>query len=205
MRKRSRLVGIILLLAIPLMLVLQDFAREMIAVPLLYVFWFGNLIFQSIPQSILWALFMAVAILISLKSFAKRPKPDRAEHAPQSDNPGQVSFWAQRLHMKTPGGYYEWSLARHLGKLILEVLAYNRRQSPGQIREKMEAGALDTPPEIQAYLKVGIKGMPTSFSNSILRLFFRSRSGRKTRYSLGLDPEHVVKFLENQLEVGDDR
>jgi hypothetical protein len=187
------------------MLVLQDFARELIAVPLLYIFWFGHLIFQSISQSILWALFLAVAILISLKSFAKPPRPDSAEHAPQRDNPGQVSFWAQRLHMKTPGGYYEWSLARHLGKLIVEVLAYNRRQRPGQIREKMESGDLETPTEIQAYLKVGIKGMPSSSSNRILRLFFRSRSRRKTPCSLGLDPEHVVKFLENQLEVGDDR
>ncbi len=199
MKKSLLWVGLILLLAAPLVIALQGFIRNVIVVPLMYIFWVGHLIFQSIPQSILWALFLAVAILISVKSFAKPPRLNAKTNDVEKENPGQVSLWVERFHMKN-----EWTLSRYLGKLIVTALAYNRQQSPNKIREKIESGKIVTQPEIQTCLKVGLKRKSDSSDSPHSGFFFRIRSRRKAARSLGLDPEKVVKFIENQLEVDDD-
>jgi hypothetical protein len=117
----------------------------------------------------------------------------------EKENPGQVSLWAERLHMQN-----EWTLSRYLGKLILTAMAYNRQQSPNKIREKIESGELIPQPEIQTCLKVGIKHKSEGSYRSHSKIFFRIRSKRKTARSRELDLEKVVKFLENQLEVDHD-
>ena len=200
MKKSLLWVGLILLFAALLVIVLHGFTRKVIVVPLMYIFWVGNHIFQSIPQSILWALFLAVAILISLKSFVKPQRPNAIVKDVEKENPGQVSLWAERFHMKN-----EWTLSRYLGKLVVTALVYNRQQSPKKIREEIESGELDTPSEIQTCLKLGVKSIPESSNRSFLGYFFRPRSRRKTALTLQFEPEKVVKFLENRLEVENDR
>jgi hypothetical protein len=187
MKKSLLWVGLILLFAALLVIVLHGFARKVIVVPLMYIFWVGNHIFQSIPQSILWALFLAVAILISLKNFVKPQRPNAIVKDVEKENPGQVSLWAERFHMKN-----EWTLSRYLGKLVKKI------------REEIESGELDTPSEIQTCLKLGVKSIPESSNRSFLGYFFRPRSRRKTALTLQFEPEKVVKFLENQLEVEND-
>jgi hypothetical protein len=199
MKKILLWIGLILLFAGPLVIVLHDFARKVIVVPLMYIFWAGHHIFQSIPQSILWALFLVIAILISLKSLVKPRKTNDIVRDVEKENPGQVSLWAERFHMKN-----EWTISRYLKKLVVTTLAHNRQQSHKKIREDIESGELDTPSEIQAFLKLGIKRMPESSNRSFLGHFFRPRSRKKTALSLGFEPEKVVKFLENQLEVEND-
>ena len=199
MKKSLLWIGLILLFAGPLVIVLHGFTRKVIVVPLMYIFWAGHHIFQSIPQSILWTLFLAIAILISLKSLVKPRKPNDIVKDVEKENPGQVSLWAERFHMKN-----KWTISRYLKKLVITALAYNRQQSHKKIREDIESGKLDTPSEIQAFLKLGIKRVPESSNRSLLGYFFRPRSRKKTALSLEFEPEKVVKFLENQLEVEND-
>lgn len=118
----------------------------------------------------------------------------------EKDNPGQVGLWAERFHMKN-----KWTLSRYLRKLIVASLAYNRQQNPNKIREVIESGELDTPPQIQTCFKLGVTRIPEGANRSLLGYFFSPRSRRKTALSLEFEPEKVVKFLENQLEVENDR
>jgi len=196
MKKSLLWICIILLFAAPLVIVLHGFAHKWIVVSLMYIFWAGQHIFQSIPQSILWALFLAIAILTSLKSLVKPQTPNDIVKDVDKENPGQVSLWAERFLMKN-----EWTISRHLKKLVVTALAYNRQQSHKRIQEDIESGELDAPSEIQAFLKLGIKRIPERSNRSFSGYFLRPGSRKNTSLSLEFEPENVVKFLENQLEV----
>ena len=200
MRRRLLLVGLVLLLAIPLTLALRNFARDVIVVPVLYILWFGHLIVQSIPQAILWVLLLVIALFISARSLIKSQSPTGEAREVQADRPGQVTAWARQIHRMTRGSYYEWSLAQHLGRLSLAVLAYRERLSREQIRQHLQAGKLDMSPEVQAYLQAGLSPFLSKPISLLSRLVRRLRPSVHTS-PLDVDLEKVVRFLEKQLEV----
>jgi hypothetical protein len=204
MRRRLVLLGLVLLMAAPLVLVLRDFAREAIVVPLLYVLWLGRLLFRSIPQPLLWSLFLTLALLVVARSLGGREGPARGMREAQAESPGRVRVWARRIQLADRGDYSRWRLAHYLRTLILDVLAHRERLTPEQLRRRLETGEVHAPPAVQAYLQAGLMPMPSGPLGllSRLRQQFRSRA----QVSL-LDPslESAVQFLENQLEVSHDR
>jgi hypothetical protein len=203
-RKRLLLLGLILLLAAPLVLVLRGFVREAVVVPLLYVLWIGRLLFRSIPQSLLWALLLAVALLLATRSLVERKKRLRETRGAEAERTGRVGLWARRIRLTARGDYSRWGLAQHLGKLALEVLAHQERLSARQTRRYLETGELDVPPEIRAYLHARFRPTPPRPIGIFSRLMQRRRLGVQVS-PLDVDPEAVVRFLEGQLEVQHER
>jgi hypothetical protein len=199
-RRRLLLVGLVLLLAIPLTLALRNFARDVIVVPVLYILWLGHLLVQSIPQGVLWALLLLIALVISARSLSKGRSPAGKVREAWADCPGQVAAWARQIHRMTRGSYYEWSLAQHLAKLSLAVLAYRERLTREQIKQHLQAGKLDMPPEIQAYVQAGLSPFLPNSPSLLSRLVHRLRQSVRTS-PLAVDLEKVVRFLEKQLEV----
>jgi hypothetical protein len=200
MRKRLLPVGIVLLLAVPLVLVLRDLAREVIVVPLLHLLWVGDLYFQSIPQALFWALFSMVALIIAARSLVRDKKPARKKRQTETVGEGQVQVLTRWIRYAAQGGYSKWWLAQHLGELTCEVLAYRERITPGQMREQLRDGDLDAPPEVRAFLQAGLT---LTFSRSV-SLFSRLR--RRLRSSVqtsapDADLERVVQYLEDRLEA----
>ena len=200
MRKRLWFIGLILVLAIPLVWVLKDFAREAIATPLLYVLWIGDLFFQSIPQVLFWALFLASALIVAGRSLIRGKKPAQQEREAETVRKGQVQILARWLHLAAQEDYFEWRLARHLGELTSAVLAQRERTAIAQMRKHLRDGELDLPPEVQAYLQTGLTLAFSKSGSPFSRLKLRLRSRIHTA-ELDPGPENVVQFLENQLEV----
>lgn len=204
MRRRLLLLGLILLLAAPLMLVLRDFAREAIVVPLLYVLWLGRLLFQSIPQPLLWSLFLTLVLFVAVRSLGKRERPARGTRETEAESPGRVRVWARRVQLAARGDYSRWRLAHYLRKLILDVLAHRERLTPEQLKRRLGTGEVGAPPAVQAYLRAGLMPMPSGPLGLLSRLRQQLRS--RARISpLDADLESAVQFLENQLEVSHDR
>ncbi len=207
MRKRLLLIGLVVLLAVPLALILRDFAREMVVMPFLYTIWLGRLVIQSIPQSLIWALFCMLAMLITLRSLAGRERPLQQAPGVEMGYPGQVRTWARRIYLAARGDYSGWRLAQYLERLILEVLAYRERLSTDQVKRRLALPGeeLDVPPEVQAYLQT--RPMPPSSGPvgpfPLSKLLYRLRLHAKPS-SLDADLERVIEFLEGQLEVGRD-
>ena len=200
MRKRLLLIGLLLFLAVPLALVLRSFARDVIVIPILYILWLGDLLFQHIPQTLVWALLLVTILVISARSLVKSPRSRGEVREVERDRPGQVSTWARWIHMMARRGFYKWFLAQHLARLYLATLAYHERLSREQIRQHLEAGNLGMPPEIQAYLQAGLSPLPP------MPVGFFSRLMRRVRPSvhaspLDLELERVVQFLESQLDI----
>ena len=78
----------------------------------------------------------------------------------------------------TRGGYAGWCFGQHVEKLVVAVLAYRQRLGAREILERIKAGELDVPPEVQAYF--GIVMLPSQQrwrigSLSQLRLYLRRR------------------------------
>ncbi len=200
MRTRLLLLGLVLLLAIPLVLVLGDFARKAIAVPLLYILWIGRLLLNSIPQLPFWALLLAVALVVAGASLVGRKKPKRKASKEETDYEGRVRVLTRWIHHAAEGGdYSKWRLAQCLGQLTQEGLACRGRLDPEQVKDHLQSGEVNAPPEIQAYLQAGLAPMSYRPAGLFSRLSHRLRLSAQT-FPIDLDPERAVQFLEDQLE-----
>lgn len=200
MRQRLLLIGLVLLLAIPLTLVLGRFARSAIVVPAMYILWLGDLVFQSVPQVLLWAVLLAIALLVSVRSLAKSQRRVQEVREGQRESVGQVGVWAARIEAMSRGGYYEQLLAQHLGRLFLALLGYRERLNRREVQQRLEAGELDMPPEVRAYLEAGLAWESPRPVGLFARLMRRLRPNAYAS-PLDLDPERVVRFLEGRLDI----
>ena len=200
-------IGLGLLLTLLLVLALRDVVREVIVIPLLYVLWMGRLMLRSVPQVLCWSVFLIAAFFVALLSLAQWEGPRRALRATTRSSSGQVAAWAKRIRLMARGGYTGWYFGQHVEKLIVAVLAYRERLSTRETRRRIKAGDLDAPPEVRAYFRIVLLPSRNRWRiGSLLR--FRLRPVRRAR-GMPLDEggmAQVVRFLEDQLEVGyDDR
>ena len=192
MRKRLLPLGVILLTAILLAPLFRNFIREVVVIPLLYVFWIGRIIFDTIPQTGFWGCFLLIALLMASASLLKKSKLQSRIYEVKTVQPGRVETWANLIRQATEEDYYRWRLAQPLRELILETLAHEARLTSKQIKRRLTDDQLDIPPEIRAYLQASLLSL-----SYLSAPRFRFRSRRLTS-PLNLDPERVVKFLEDR-------
>ncbi len=192
MRKRLLLAGLALLPVVVMALVIDDFVREVIVIPLLYLFWIARLLFKSIPQLVLWAGFIIVALIMAGKSLSKR-KPLLKPRSMEVEQYGRVEDWARLIDRRDQGDYSKWRLAHRLGVLALETLAYQEELSMKQTRRHLESGKLDVPPQVWAFLRAGM----TSYNPFTMPKRRFQLGARAT--PLDLDPEQAIQFLEDVL------
>lgn len=196
MKQRSKLLflGLGLLLAALLALVLRDFMRESVVVPLLYGLWIARLYIESLPQTLFWALLIIAALVIAGGSLIGRRKPRAKARAIEGEPKGRVTQWALRIRLGTQGDYFRARLARRLGQLALATLAHRQHRPMEEIREMIESGELDGPKEIAAYLQAGL-----ARDRSTLRREAASSWPWTHKASpLDLDPAQIVTYLEDK-------
>ncbi len=200
MRKRLIGVSLILLISIPLALFLHEFTREVFFSFLLRLSWFVRLYMDSLPQPILWAVFISIAIVVAARSLLKRRSTPEMTSEAARFRMGRVHNLMQAISRTSEGLYFKWRLAQHLLGLTLEMLAHQERTSQDRVRERLKSGGLDAPSEIEAYLLAGLTPVLSTRSNLITRL--KQAIMPTHRISpLDLDPERVIQFLENQMEI----
>lgn len=200
MRKRLIGVSLILLISIPLAIILSEFTREVLLSFLLRLSWFARLYMDSLPQPILWAVFISIAIVIAARSLLKRRSTPEVTSEAARLRMGRVHNLMQAISRTSEGLYFKWRLAQHLLGLTLEMLAHQERTSQDRVRERLKSGGLDAPSEIEAYLLAGLTPVLSTRSNLITRL--KQAIMPTHRISpLDLDPERVIQFLENQMEI----
>lgn len=207
----------LLVLVIVLTILLTDFVREAIVVPISYVLWLGNLVLKSISQILLWAWLPVIALFIALRSLstAKKDKPIGIVSEAETRYPRRqrVDFWVIQIH-HSHGYFGRTRFAEHLGRLILDILAYQERITPWEIEQRIENGDLEVPPEVRSYLhekrrrySEGSGGLYQRLrrwlKNAVAILIKGRSSARSSQHHPDL--ETIVAFLEKQLEVEYDR
>ncbi|MBN1992236.1 MAG: hypothetical protein JW953_06000 [Anaerolineae bacterium] len=184
----------ILLLAGLLTLVMRDLMRENLVAPLLYLAWVAGLIWASIPQAAIWALFLLTTLVIALRSLIKKGPILRHRNPPATKPEERIESWLKLIRRTRQEDYFKWQLAQRLHKLTLETLAHDERTTLQEMRQRLSQNQLDAPPEVLAYLEAGM----TSFSH-FLEAQPRWRLKKQTS-PLDLDPERVIQFLEDKVD-----
>jgi len=199
-RKRWGWIVLILLLAVPFVLLLEDFTRQVLLVELLRIAWSVRILFEMLPQVPFWFLFLVVVAVLAVRSLLVQRPQGRPASRVEREPMGQLTVLAGQVRRGAQSAYFRWTLARHLQDLILEALAHRHRLTADEVRRRLQDGELALPPEVEAYLHGGqapIYALPAGLLSGLrARLSWRDRAPT-------VDPEleRMVQFLESQLEV----
>ncbi|MBN1810417.1 MAG: hypothetical protein JXA14_01120 [Anaerolineae bacterium] len=189
---------LVLLLTVLLTFLLQDIARDWVAIPLVRTLRLGNLFLGAVPQIVFWVLLLVIGLLVAARSLMEYKRRPRSVERVPVVYPGRVRTLLRWVQREPESAYFRQRLAHRLTRLATELQAYRQKRAPGRFDRRLDG--LDAPPEIRAYLQAGMTLSPLGNLGPISR-FTRWLRPRRTASSLGCDLERVVQFLEDQLEV----
>ncbi|MDH3674448.1 MAG: hypothetical protein OES12_03055 [Anaerolineae bacterium] len=190
MIKRLRPIGLILLVAIVLSPLLRELVRDIIVIPILYLFWIGRFILEAIPQLGLWGCFLIVVTLILGAGFLGRRRASLQAMPSPPAYEGRVESWANLVKRAEQDDYYKWRLAQRLQKLTLQAIANDKSQTVKETRQQLRRGELDMPEAVAAYFQASLQ--PLGYLPSRKRLF-----GSNTSPSpLNTDPRQIIRYLQ---------
>jgi hypothetical protein len=192
-KRRYLPLALSLLMAVILVFVVEDFVRQVIVTPILYVSWFIALVVGSLPQWVFWVAFVVLALVIARKSMARDIAARRRTWVPPAIYLGPVVTWAALLDRAQTRPYARWRLAQTLKRLTQDILALETRSNFYRREEQWNSLKQVLPPAIEAFFEA-----PPPEAQPLFRLWRRSRARGRSN-GLDLAPETVVKFLEDRL------
>lgn len=188
LRRRIGLAVLMLVPVVVMAIVLRDFVRAELIGPVLYVYWVVRLFLESIPQIWEWVVFVVVATILVVRSFASRPSLPQARRAETADR-GHVEELAHLLYQARGDTFARWRLAQRLGGLVGDILANQERVSQREIWRRLDHGRLNVSAPLRAYLTAQLRSVRPSGMRGLL----------PHSSPLDLDPREVVQFLEDRL------
>jgi hypothetical protein len=200
MRRRLILLGLIILISIPLVATLRSFTRDYVMALIPRLLWIVRLFISSIPQLFFWFLFLSISLFIAGRSLIKHRRPAPTSSTSITPLAGRVQALMHAIDRTSQGVYFKWRLAQHLLGLTLETMAYRERVSPDEMRQRLKSGTLIMPPTIKGYLQTGLTPVYTAPAGLFSRIKQRLRQGVIIS-PLDLNPETIIQFLEDQLEI----
>ena len=193
MSRYAPVIGLALLLVGLLAMVVSGTFGEVVVVPLLFLWWAMQVLYQSIPQALLWGVFVAIAVLLVAKNF-----PASSESLPptasQTAALGRVADWSRWLHDARRDDHSRWRLAQKLSLLAIDMLAFRDQCSPQEISRRLRDGSLEIPPQVRDYIQAG----GASFTP---RPRPRRRLGQPAPADpLATNPQLVIDYLEETVQ-----
>jgi hypothetical protein len=197
MSDRLPAIGLALLLIGLLALIINGTIGDMVVVPLLFLWWAAQVLYQSVPQALLWGVFVMIAVLLMAKSFPWKSAP-LPHIAPQAVPQGRVADWSRWLGASSRDDHSRWRLAQRVSQLAVETLAFREQCPPQEISRRLANGSLDIPPQLRAYLYAG--SMPYAPKPRQRHRFGRSAQDMAHADPLATDPQLVIDYLEDTLQ-----
>src|SRR5689334_4745654 len=181
------------LLAFPL----RDAIYRIVVIPIAFIAWNLNLLYQSFSQGVWWvvvALVVFFMIAFSLMPQAPvRPKAGPKPRPPQ----GQVESLSVWLGRAESGVYFKWLIANRLGKIAYQILLHRESGRPRSVFAPLAGTDWEPSRELQSYLEKGLHGSFADIPNS------RNRFVARQPTPLDFEVSRAVQFLESQVENGD--
>jgi hypothetical protein len=166
--------------------------------PVIYALRVEKILYETIPQIIYWIVFITILIIIAVNSlFSKRrPAPmttplveNRATRA------RQLSYWIKAAKRSD---YSRWMLARNLAGLALNLIADQERFSTEEAEKFIRRGRVNMPADVRKFVLAGLEVPSFRHYVELKKL----QSGSYHDFSLDLDPEIIVNYLESQAKSG---
>lgn len=181
---------------------LRDFVLEKIMVPLFKAFEF----FNDIDQFLIWFSMIGIIIFIAYRSLAifilHLLQSKRSKTRKKRRNETPIEKVALLLITARNTVLFRKQLIWYLQDIILETLNHQEKLSPMIVKERLESGTLDVPPKIADFLKLRFSIASSHFWEKYRK---RSRKTKNHRHKPGLDPEIIVNFLEQRLDIKNEK
>ena len=214
-RRRLIVVGIgLLVLLTVLAFSLRDVVREVIVIPLSYLFWVIGIFIDSTPQIFFWLALLLISLLVAGRSIRPKTKAVEAHFRTDSMIPanaaGRVGYWVSRVNTLRLGSFYRQNFNQSLNRLLLDLLSYRHHLTTRQVELAIRSGNLYLPQEIAAFVKSNTRDQYDAQANiftwifQAIREWFTLRLGRTTQNTETLlTPEvrRVITYMEEELEV----
>ncbi len=124
--------------------------RDALIVPLLYLYWYVRLFVEALPQWLLWALFVVLAVALTSGSWYRTIKRQAEPRRRRSEvEMGEVAALADRFRLATRGGYFHRRLRQRLRELVSSVLAARERRSPEWVQEELRGNPDELPDAVR--------------------------------------------------------
>jgi hypothetical protein len=190
----------------------RDILRDTALVFFLYMFWVGELAFQSLGQRNIWILALVITLVLTVRFSRQMIENPIAQPKTTLDSPPpdtrRISFWRKRVKVMRSTAERDYYLS-DLYQLIIKSLAYDKQINPEDIKEQLRSGTLLLPSEVYDFLGVFDlqygSDQQIGFIQKLQQRFHRIRGSFKSKSNLP-DPglEKVAAYLESLLEDGDD-
>lgn len=203
---------VVFIAVLGLAILYQDQLKEAVLVPMLYILWVGELVFNSFDQQCIWLLALVIALVLSL-SFSRRtkePVEDYRMSAPQHFlGTGRIRFWRGQIRVGSSAVYASGYHRSELRRMVIKTLAYREGLRDEEIKEQLRSGRLNVPPEVRYILGLDdTRDSPDQPMNLMKRIdgWFDQIIGRFGVSTYSPDPrlEKVAEYLESLMEVDDD-
>lgn len=201
----------------------KDIIREVIVLPLSYLFWLFGIIIRVTPQIFFWVVLILIVLQIAWRVLFGRKKvytqgPAFLDASLYISSNGRASYWKNKVELlrSSHSNYYANSFYSALSRLVLDTLAYRYRQPLSVIEAQLKDGTLSIPDEVRNYLLThngrqeavyrGFFGeIWQSFTNNVLDLWSRI-TARYRPEPAPVDPQlaYILNYLEEELEVPHD-
>ncbi len=189
--------------------VFQDALAETIVNPLLYVGWYGGLLFNSLDQGCIWVAAVVVALILGLV-WSQRPRvPRERAHAPATRLvvDGRIRHWLVRVQAKHDSVFAREAQQAELRTLVTEVWAHYQHVSEEQARKMLRSGAIPLPEDVRVTLGLAAGPRPEApgllaRAGAWVAQWLPHRAQDTNRPNLEIEP--VLKYLEGLLEGIDD-
>lgn len=170
----------IILLSLGLLFFARDLIREVIVLPLAYLFWVAGLFINTTAQMVFWLTLLAIAGLAAYRSLAGRRQalaqspPELAEFG-MLDDPlfhGQVSYWDLRVRWlrTSTSAYFRETFHHSLGRLLLDTLAHRYRLAPSQVEDGLRDGSLSVPAAVRDYALASLRRIESGQGGLLKRM-----------------------------------
>ncbi|MBI5965143.1 MAG: hypothetical protein HY863_16820 [Chloroflexi bacterium] len=155
-----------------------------------YFVWSLNVVGSVIPQQVLWILLLLLILYIAVGSFYGKRSEGGSTRKNAEPAAGPVEARARWIEERQRGTFYKWQLANLLGKVHQSI--------QDSVRYGNSKNAPSISPQVRDYLNAGLT---TSYVDYTTPTIFQ-----KTELTpLDIELEQVVDYLEEQLEIKDER
>jgi hypothetical protein len=192
-RRRTILLGAFFLIAAAMAYYLQDIVRSALFVPVSYLWWGINIMYQSVAQLIYWILLVVGVALMAFGSLYGKGRSKELVEETADVRQGPLETTARQFsRTSSKGVYYKWLIANRMGRLARSILSLRNGQAEAP-NSQLAGRDWNPPDEVGAYLESGLTRTFADFPRQ--KLF-----ARPSETPFDIDLNQVLAYLESQME-----
>lgn len=221
-RRLAIIAAALIILSTLMIFYARDVIREVIVLPLSYIFWVMGIIVRVTPQVFFWTVLLLVVVMIAWRALFGEKKVTVARATLLDDMPppgasGRAVFWANKVALlrNSHSHYYANTFHGALIHLLLDLLSYRYHLPVRIIEDQLKANTLEVPTEVREYVLAHYGRMEGTYRGFFMELWdslienltdLWDRVSAKRRVQAPVDPQvaFILHYLEEELEVSHD-